>query len=304
MDVELRHLRAFVAVAEELHFTRAAERLHIAQQALSKQIRQLEERVGTPLLERTTRKVELTPAGRALLEQARPLLIGAQDAVAAAREASGERATLTVGFVAAVTYESAGAALERFRERRPDVDVRVHFGDLLDPSGGIREGVADVAFTHGPFDGAGLETTYLWSEPMGFLAGEAHRFAEGPFTLEDALEEPTFDFPTPDARWRDFWMMREQRGGNPPRIVAQFQSLDAMIGAVRAGLGVHVSAQCIQSMLPPGSGVVFRPVDGMPSLDHFVSRREGDARPVVADFVSAARDAFSRAAGTPAASAG
>lgn len=88
MSIELRHLRAFIAVADELNFTRAAERLFIAQQALSAQIRQLEERVGAQLFERSTRKVELTPAGHALYEQAGPLLAGAEAAVAAARSAA------------------------------------------------------------------------------------------------------------------------------------------------------------------------------------------------------------------------
>lgn len=87
MSIELRHLRAFVAVAEELNFTRAADRLHLAQQALSTQIRQLEDRVGEQLLQRTTRKVELTAAGEAMLEHARAVLGGADRAVAAARAA-------------------------------------------------------------------------------------------------------------------------------------------------------------------------------------------------------------------------
>lgn len=98
MSVELKHLRAFVAVAEELNFTRAADRLHLAQQALA-QIRQLEERVGQQLLQRTTRKVELTPAGVALLEHARALLGGADRAVAAARAAGEGTQTLCVGLV-------------------------------------------------------------------------------------------------------------------------------------------------------------------------------------------------------------
>ena len=297
VNVELRHLRAFVAVAEELNFTRAAQRLHLAQQALSKQIAQLEERVGTPLVERTTRKVALTPAGVALLEQARPLLQGAEEAVAAAREAGAVRATLNVGFVAAVTYEPAGVALDAFRRARPDVQLNVVFGDLLDPAGGLRTGESDVAFTHGPFDETGLESEFLWEEPMGILAAEGHALAEGPVLLADVIAQPTFDFPTPDVRWRGFWMLTEQRGGRPPKIVAQFHSLDAMIGAVRAGLGIHLSAECIQSMLPPGSGVVFRPIADMPGLEHFVSWRAGDRREVVADFVAAAREAF---AGTPA----
>src|SRR5436309_7479746 len=100
MDVEMRHLRALLAVADELNFTRAAERLHLTQQALSGQIRQLEERVGTRLVDRDTRRVALTPSGRALCEQARPLLAGAEQAVAAARAADNETSHLTLGYVA------------------------------------------------------------------------------------------------------------------------------------------------------------------------------------------------------------
>ena len=299
MNVELRHLRSFVAVAEELNFTRAAERLHLAQQALSKQISQLEARVGTELLIRTTRKVELTPAGAALLEQARPLLSGAEDAVAAARQAGGASATLTVGFVAAVTYDQAGVALESFRERHPEVDVLVTFGDLPDPSGGLRSGDADVAFTHGPFDHPDLETEFLWQEPMGILVAEGHQLADGEVTVADVVNEPTFDFPTPDPRWRDFWMLTEHRNGRPPKIVAQFRTLDALVSAVRAGLGVHVSADSVQTLLPPGGGVVYRRVEGLRPLDHSVAWRSGDERGLVRDFVLAAREAFGREPASP-----
>src|SRR3954454_17719931 len=97
MSVELRHLRAFVAVAEELNFTRAAGRLHLAQQALSSQIRQLEERIGVSLLTRTTRKVELTPAGEVLVDHARAALAATEHAVAAARGAGGGGGGGTVG---------------------------------------------------------------------------------------------------------------------------------------------------------------------------------------------------------------
>ena len=146
----MKHLRAFVAVAEELNFTRAAERLHLAQQALSTQIRQLEERVGERLLERTTRKVELTPAGEAMLEHARTVLGGADRAVAAARAAGGDGPLrLTIGFLVPADHEPMRAALDLFAERRPDVEVLIHFGEVVDPSVGLRDGLADVAVVVG-----------------------------------------------------------------------------------------------------------------------------------------------------------
>lgn len=163
MNVELKHPRAFVAVAEELNFTRAAERLHLTQQALSGQIRQLEERIDAKLLERDTRRVELTPAGLALLNSARPLLAGAELAVAAAREAAETTRSLTVGFVAAIAHGRLG-------------DL-VHFGDLVDPSGGIRAGAADLAAVHGPFENAGLESAYLWSDEMVIAMSADHPLA-------------------------------------------------------------------------------------------------------------------------------
>ena len=165
MNVELKHLRSFVAVAEELNFTRAAERLHLTQQALSGQIRQLEERIGTKLLERDTRRVDLTPAGSALLESARPLIAGAELAVVAAQQAGQRTQTLTVGFVAAITHTQMGQALDAFAQAHPGVELLIHFGELTDPSGGIRSGHADVAAVHGPFDSRDLELAYLWLGP-------------------------------------------------------------------------------------------------------------------------------------------
>ena len=293
MSVELRHLRYFVAVAEELNFTRAAQRLHIAQQALSTAVRQLEERVGAQLVERTTRRVELTPAGRALLESARELLAGAEHAVAAAREAAGERPALTVGFVAAATHRRFGEGLRIFGERRPDVNVLVRFGDLLDPSGGLRDGDVDAAAVHGPFDATGLELLHLWSDEIVAVMAADHPLAERTeITIEELVAEPTFLFPTPDARNRDFWMLTDYRGGRPPKIAAEFRTLDALVAALQAGIGVHVAASALPRSLGPGSEIVCRRVPGLPQLDHYIAWRSGDERPVLRELVDACRDAF------------
>jgi DNA-binding transcriptional LysR family regulator len=288
VDIELRHLRAFVAVAEELNFTRAAKRLFIAQQALSTQIRQLEDRIGAKLLDRTTRSVSLTPAGEVLLAQARLLLAEADTVVAATRAAGATRTTLTVGFVAAVNHPEMSHALDRFSESHPEVDLMINFGDQLDPTGGLHDGHADVAFVYGPFDHRGLELTPLYSEPLGVALVESHHLAgAASLTIEDVIVEPTFDFPTADRAWRDYWSGADFRRDQPPaRYVAQFRTLEGLIASIRAGLGVHFATRGL--VASAGPGVVWRRVDGLPDLQHFIARRADDDRPLVQAFVESA----------------
>lgn len=293
MDVELKHLRAFVAVAEELNFTQAAKRLHMAQQALSAQIRRLEERMDVQLLERTTRKVELTEAGTVLLEEARAVLEAADRAVAATKAAGQATTVLTVGLVVPADYEPLVPAIERFREQNPDVDVRVHFGDVADPSAGLRDGMADVGVIVGAFDRAGLETVTLWSDPRGAAMSTGHALAvHEELTIEQLVAEPTFDFVTPDPIFRDFWMAINHRGGRPPHIVAQFRGLDGLVEGIRSGLGINLVRERVLGGAGPESGVVYRPVAGLEGADVGVAWRTGDTRPVVQAFVEVAREAF------------
>lgn len=288
MDIELRHLRAFVAVAEELNFTRAAKRLFIAQQALSAQIRQLEDRIGAKLLERNTRSVSLTAAGEVLLGQARLLLADADTVVAATRAAGATRTPLTVGFVAAVNHPEMSHALDRFSESHPEVELMINFGDQLDPTGGLHDGQADVAFVYGPFDHRGLDLAPLYSEPLGVALAESHHLASAAsLTVEDVIAEPTFDFPTADRAWRDYWSGADFRRGHPPaKYVAQFRTLEGLIASIRAGLGVYFATQGL--VAAAGSGVVWRRLDGLPPLRHFLARRADDDRPIVQSFVDTA----------------
>jgi DNA-binding transcriptional LysR family regulator len=293
VSVELRHLRAFVAVAEELNFTRAAEQLHLAQQALSAQIRQLEERIGVTLLTRSTRKVELTPAGEALLEHARSTLASAERGVAAARAASGETQVLTLGLVVPVDHEVFRPALELFTERHPEVEVRVLFGDVLDPTGGLRTSQADAALVVGAFDRTGLDMVPLWTDPRGLAMSASHELAaKAEISLDEMIDQPTFDFPAADRIFREYWMAINHRGGRPPRLVAQFRSMDGLLEAVRGGLGVNLIRERIVDSLGPDSGVVFRPVAGLEPADVLVAWRSGDERDLVNDLVAAARQAF------------
>lgn len=293
MDVELRHLRALIAVAEELNFTRAAERLHLTQQALSGQIRQLEQRVGTRLVDRDTHRVELTASGAALYERCRPLLADAEQAVAAARAAGGETPRLTVGYPAPLTHRIAAPTIELFAARRPDVAITIHFGGLLDPWGGVRDRAADVAIAYGAFATEGLELRRLFSEPRGVALAADHPLARRQaVTLDELVEQPIVDVPSTDAVSRDFWIAASHRHGRPPRIGATVETLDGLVEAIGAGLGVATAVAAVVDAMGASAGVVFRPVTGLEPLDFWVVRRTGDERRPVLDFVDAAVDAL------------
>jgi DNA-binding transcriptional LysR family regulator len=291
LDVELRHLRSVVAVAEHLNFTRAAEQLFIAQQALSAQIRQLEDRIGVQLLERNSRSVRLTPAGETLYGRARLLLAGAEDAIAATQASGDERTTLTIGFVAAVDHPAVSHAIDRFRASAADVELRIHFGDLLDPAGGLRDRAVDVAFVYGPFDTTGLDVAFLYDEPVGIAVLDSHPLATRPeVTAADLVAEPTFDFPTKDVAWRDYWCAAAYRDGVPARYVAQYRTLEGLVAAIRAGLGVHLATEGL--VAAAGPGVSWRRLDDVQTLRHFVARRADDDRVAVRNLVDAVVRAF------------
>ena len=296
MNIELRHLRAIVAVAEELNFTRAAERLFIAQQALSNQIRQLESELGVRLFDRSTRHVALTAAGEELYRRATQILAAVDEAMRTTREAAQTRTALKVGFVASVEHAAFAHVISAFERRRPDVDVFISFGDTTEPTGGLRSRDTDVAFVYGPFDRSGLETRLLFTEPIGIVMAADHPLAAlDDLPLERALAEPTFDFTTGDRAWRDYWMAIPHRRGKPPIVVAHFKTLDALVEAIRAKLGVHTGTQSLAEL--GGGTLLWREMPELQPLEHFVAWRSGDERDEVLDFVATSVESFS----TPAA---
>jgi DNA-binding transcriptional LysR family regulator len=288
MDIEMRHLRALLALAEELNFTRAAERLHLTQQALSGQIRQLEERVGTQLVHRDSHSVQLTRAGHTLLEHARPLLAGAEHAILATRAAGAELAQLTVGYVAPFTRRLVTPAFDTFYETHPETEVTIHFAGFLDPLGGLRGGPADVAILYGEFEHDGIELRLVFSEPRGIALAADHPLAtRSEITIEDLVAEPLVEVPVRDRIWSDFWTAAPYRNGVPPRIGASVTTLDSLMEAIGAGLGVATTVAPAIDMLGSTAGVVFRPVPALSPLDFWVARREQDDRPQVIGFLEA-----------------
>lgn len=165
-DIGLRHLRYFVAVAEELHFGRAAQRLHIAQPPLSQQIRKLEEAIGHPLLLRNSRQVRLTGAGEELLKRAQQTLRKvAEDIQSTRRIGRGEVGTLTVGFIASAMLTVLPSMLSEYRRRFPEVELRLrefYTSGLLDA---LRNGTADIGFTRDADQEKSLHTEVLLPEP-------------------------------------------------------------------------------------------------------------------------------------------
>src|SRR3954453_22344370 len=203
--MELRHLRYFVAVAEEGHFGRAAERLHTAQPPLSQQIRRLEAELGAPLLHRTTRRVELAPAGEVLLARAREILAagGAAaggDAAAedARRAARGEFGRLAIGFTGSATYALLPALAEALCAALPGVVLELR-GELLTPAqvAGLLDGTLDLGLLRPPVRDASLEVEILRREPLVAVLPKMHPLpAAAPAPLEQLADEPFVMYPS------------------------------------------------------------------------------------------------------------
>lgn len=293
MDVELRHLRSFVAVAEELNFTRAAERLHLAQPALSAHVRQLEERVGVKLLERTTRRVALTPAGAALLGSAPAALAAVDDAVRAARAAgAGETGELVVGLLATSALDFTPRVLRAFAQVRPEVRVSVRNVPFDDPSGGVRSGECDAAIVWLPFIDDGLAIEPLFEDARLLVLATSHRLAaqEGPLDPREVAREPFVWVREIDPVAGAFWTLEAYRDGEPLRVGAHITGFEDMFAAVRAGQAVSAIPASVAGGLP-WDDVVVRELEGLEPATVALCWRADDERPVVRAFVEAVRAA-------------
>lgn len=176
--MELRHLRYFIAVADELSFTRAALRLHTAQPSLSQQIRNLEDEVGTPLFERTRRKVELTEAGKVFLAEARLVVAQADRALSRARQVGQQgRATVTIGFVPAAEIRIFPAILPRLRLRFPDLNIELRSLPTGEQEEALLRGDIDVAFMRRPVQSSELKSEIVLTEPLVVVLPGAHPLA-------------------------------------------------------------------------------------------------------------------------------
>jgi DNA-binding transcriptional LysR family regulator len=289
MAFDFRALRYFVAVAEELHFTRAAERMYIAQPALSEQIRKLEGELGVELLRRTTRKVELTAAGEELLLRARRILAEADEALAdASRAARGESGSIRVATGATAGVELVPSVLRAFREERPMVHVDLRQIDWTDYSGGLRDGSVDTAFVWLPFEHDELTFEALREEPRVVALQAAHPLAaQRELRAEQFVDEP-WPWADTDPVALAFWTCADFRAGAPVRRGPTVHSMEGLLEGVRAGLCVAtVPSSHAQASAWPG--IAFRAVADLTPATLAVGWRKADETPVVQALVEIAR---------------
>ncbi|SUV58164.1 LysR family transcriptional regulator [Bordetella parapertussis] len=263
--MELRHLRYFVAVAEDLHFTRAAARLGIGQPPLSLQIQQLEREIGTPLLLRQPRGVALTEAGARFLQDARAVLHAAELAVETARRLGhGEQGDIAVGFTAsAVFHPYLPSAIHAYRDRYPGVRIALSESNARALLAGLRSGEVDVAFVRPPY---ALDDEFaserVLDEPMLVALPPDHPLCRKRTVPVAALAEQDFVlYPRPiGAGLYDAIMQACQRAGFTPRVIQEAPQMASIISLVAAGVGIAVVPAAMRHM--GAAGIVYRPIRG------------------------------------------
>ncbi|MEV5098069.1 LysR family transcriptional regulator [Streptomyces rochei] len=283
--MELRTLRYFVAVAEELHFGRAAARLHMSQPPLSRAIKRLEADVGALLLARSPAGVTLTPVGRVLLDEARALLDRA-DLVRDRVSAAAGPATLTVGILGDGTDPGISALAAAHRRGRPGMDIRVRDTDLTDPTCGLRAGLVDVALTRGPFDETALTVRVLRTDPVGaVLRADDPLARRARLRLAELSDRRWFRFPPgTDPAWQSYWHGGSAREG--PVVRAVQECLQAVLWNGTVGLAPLGHE-------PPAELAVVPLVDMAPSRVVAVWN-EGDTNPLILSFVETATAVYRR----------
>ena len=290
-QLDLRLLSYFVAVAEELHFGRAATRLHIAQPSLSVQIRKLEHSLGTTLFVRNSRHVELTPAGEVLLEGSRRLLVDAERiAGITKRVGRGEpHARLVVGFQANAAAELTPQILNAFHDLHPDVEVEMRSHDFTDPYVGLADGSVDVAFVRPPIlvqDWLGLEMLFVESRLL-VVSSSSPLAGESEMSVDQVLDQPFVARRSPEA-WRNFWLATDARNGEPVRLGAEVSTVDECFEAILSERGVAFSQASTQRYYGR-PGLSFIPISDIPPTVLAIAWRTDVDSSVARDFVAIAK---------------
>jgi DNA-binding transcriptional LysR family regulator len=283
--VELRQLRAFVAVAEELHFRRAAEQLHLSQPSVSQHVRTLEDELGVRLFERNRRGVSLTPAGTTLLDDARDVLTRAARAAERAREAgAGSRGRLRLSLTRSLTGGLAGEIVEAFRARYPDVALELSVGYTSLHAEQLRHGLIDVAFVRPPLLDGGIEEHELAREPLVCVLPSSHRLARKRAIAPDDLRgEPLVWWPRDHGPgpWEE--MLGAVYGpGRWPTVSRTEPEEERLVSAVAEGAGVSfIMLERSRTLRIPGA-VFRRFTTPEPTVGIALAWRRGSELPVVA----------------------
>ena len=290
--MELRQLRYFIAVAEELHFRRAAARLHVSQPPLSQQIAALERELGCQLLARTRRRVELTPAGEAFLHDARLTLAELDGAVSRARAIdAGQTGILRINFVDSALLSILPATVQRFRRARPGVEVQLHERSTVEQLRALESGVIDVGLVRPPIDDEpGLRTDAVIRERTIAAIPAGHELARlRRIPLRRLAAEPLVMFPRAQAPgFHDLLTGRlAAASGASPQIVQYAPEMLTIIGLVATGIGVSPVPDSVAHLAL--DGVAYRPLSGAPDTELVAVTRAENQAPLVRAFVHEAR---------------
>ena len=294
--MELRHLRYFVAVAEELHFGRAAARLHMAQPPLSQQIKQFEEELGFQLFHRTKRSVRLTAAGERFLVETRLIFQRLEQAIATGRRTSrGELGELAIGFVGSASYSVLPLILQRFRQRCPQVELTLRELTTNVQLEALQENRIDVGFVRPPIQGEGFAQQPILQESLVVALSEGHRLVRGgaagqvagqvELGIADLASEDFILFPRPLAPGLyDQVISLCQQGGFSPRVVQEAVQMQTIVGLVAAEIGIALVPESLRNL--QRVGVVYLPLrEVTPRAEIALVWREGDLSPTVGQFL-------------------
>ena len=283
--IELKQMRIFLAVAEELHFGRAAARMHMAQPALSAQVKSLEERLGAPLFARTTRHVALTRTGEAFLPEVRAAVAQAEAAVRVARGAAREGGDLIkIGGIDSATAGLLPPVIRAFRRDHPRVDVRVT-EMLSDPAlHALEHRQLDVVFGRLRRRADLFHSRHVLSEPLVAVLPIDHPLvARDALTLDDVADEPLV---MPSRAHRPIlthviegWF---ERGGREPHVRQTANERHMIVAMVAAGLGISITPAWVERF--GGRDVAYRPLDGAPRVDTHAHWRRDEGLEAVARF--------------------
>ena len=293
--MELRHLRYFVAVAEELHFGHAASRLHTSQPSLSQQIRDLERELKVELFQRTKRRVTLTAAGNRFLTEARGILASAERAAGLAREAArGDAGQLVAGVSAETDWIVLGKALRLFAEHAPSIEVVFQSLPPEAQVDALRKGTIDIGFVGLPLDAEGVTTESTGRARLSVALPEEHPLArKKELRIDELSREAYLLWPRhlSPGRYDQLLAVFRQAGFGPPiSMEGEIPSTRTVLGMIASGLAIALVDPALQQMAGPTSGVVFRPTRGAGIfVETGVVYRRDDPSPIVASFLHEVR---------------
>lgn len=291
--MEFRLLRYFVAVAEELHLGRAAERLGIEQSPVSRAMRDLERLLGVQLFDRSSRQTRLTWAGQVLLLEARRVMATVERAVQATKGAAcGYQSYLRIAICDGLALPRIATLLADSREEEPELDIRVFELPFSQQLKGLHDDLLDIGFALSDAVTAGLIAEAVWTDPLSVIVPTRHPLlAHGQVRLDDALKFPVV-LCHPEAHSGCYYQIQAVLEGAtvPPRVVEHVTSLGLMLTLVGAGYGIGFAvASQVRTLLRPD--ILIRPLSGTPpTLSTFLLRRRGEPSEPMKRFIERVKD--------------